>query len=107
MAHSIKALPQRENRTLVPPTVTLALWRLRQVWGLLFITCIGMIAAVMLACTVPLYSQVAMSAGVRGILTAAPQNADITIFSTSRKMSAPILQQMTDELNRELKHSFG
>lgn len=107
MARSAKALPQKENRSLVPPTVTLAIWRLRQVWGLLFITCIGMIAAVMLACTVPLYSLVAMSAGVRGILTAAPQNADITVFSISHKVSPPVIEQTTAKLNQELQHNLG
>src|SRR5947209_7742677 len=107
MAHSVKALPQRENRSLVPPTITLALWRLRQVWGLLFITCIGMIAAVMLACTVPLYSLVAMSAGVRGILTAAPQNADITVFSISHKVSPSVIEQNSAKLNQELQHNLG
>jgi hypothetical protein len=55
MAHSTKVLVHAESRTFVPPTVILALWRLHQVWGLLLIICVGMIAAVMLACTVPLY----------------------------------------------------
>jgi hypothetical protein len=103
----VKSLPQKENRSLVPPTIAFALWRLRQVWGLLFITCIGMIAAVMLACTVPLYSLVVMSAGVGGILTAAPQNADITVFSISHKVSPSVIEQTTAKVNQELQHNLG
>ena len=45
--------------------MTLALWRLRQTWFLLCIITIGMIAAVMIVCAIPLFSNVTMTAGLR------------------------------------------
>src|SRR6266550_3648989 len=47
-------------------TMVLAVILLRKTWGLLLITCLGFVAAVMLACAVPLYSDVSMTAGLRG-----------------------------------------
>jgi putative ABC transport system permease protein len=112
MAQPSKTLPRHANPTasasgVVPPTVTLALWRFRHVWWLLLLTCIGMLAAVTLACTVPLYSNVMMSAGVRSILTATPQNADISVLSTSQKVSASTLASVTQDLNHEFARYLG
>lgn len=58
-------LPRRTRFTVIPPTLTLALSRLRQTWRLLLVTQLGVLAAVTLMCVIPLFSQVAMSAGLR------------------------------------------
>src|SRR5947209_5692108 len=62
-------LPRRGKFTLFPPTFALALSRLRQTWRLLFVTQLGMLAAVTLMCMIPLFSQVSLSAGLRQALT--------------------------------------
>ena len=64
-------------RTL-PMLITLAFWHLRQNWRLLALLEGGMLCAVILVCTVPLFSQVALTAGVRGLLQQAP-NAYLTV----------------------------
>src|SRR6266516_5894406 len=120
MAHSVKEANdrletqlegarsfRRRGRALVPPVVTLAFWRLRQAWGLLFMTAIGMIAAVTLACAVPLYSQIAANAGLRGILSTPPANADIVVRSNSKRISPSFIVQVTQHLEREFHKNLG
>jgi hypothetical protein len=66
-----------------------------------------MIAAVLLACTIPLYTNVAMTAGVRGVLGNASQNSDIVVRSLSGHVTSPILHGVTQELNQKFQRSFG
>src|SRR5579884_2007077 len=106
MADSAKGRQPR-GKTVVPPTVTLALWRLRRTWRLLVITGVGMVAAVMLVCAVPLYSQVSMTAGLGGILNAAPQNADIIVYSVGEQISASFLNKVNGELNQQFQQTLG
>ena len=97
----------RRRRALVPPSVTLAFWRLRQAWGLLFMTAIGMIASVTLVCAVPLYSQIAATAGLRGILSTPPANADIVVYSKSKRISPSFIAQVTRHLDQEFHKNLG
>ncbi|MEO6889277.1 MAG: FtsX-like permease family protein [Ktedonobacteraceae bacterium] len=92
---------------LLPSTITLAFWRVRRTWGLLFVTGLGMIAAVMIVCTVPLYSEVAMTAGLRGVLSATPQNADIVVQSTAEQLSTRTINSVTNTLNQEFQTHLG
>ncbi|MDQ2715212.1 MAG: hypothetical protein M3Z08_09925, partial [Chloroflexota bacterium] len=92
---------------LLPSTITLAFWRLRRTGGLLFVTGLGMIAAVMIVCTVPLYSEVAMTSGLRGVLNAAPQNADIVVQSTAEQLSTRTINGVTNTLNQEFQTHLG
>src|SRR5215471_9195235 len=94
-------------RTLVPPTVTLALWRLRRTWGLLFVTSLGMVAAVLLVCAVPLYSEISMTAGLRGILSSSTQNSEIAVHSTSLQIDAPVYNGITHQLDNKFQTHLG
>src|SRR5215831_17970726 len=68
MARSIQRPPRQGGFSRVAAAVTLAWWQFRLTWRLLLVVGSGMLAAVMLVCTVPLYAQVALSAGLRGAL---------------------------------------
>ena len=59
---------KNQGWTLIPPTITIAIWRLRQTWRLLLLSGLGILAAVVLVCVVPLFSNVATSAGFRNSL---------------------------------------
>ena len=108
MAHSTKDARQGNgNGRGVPPTLTLALWQLRQTWKLLLVTGAGIVAAVMLVCAVPLYSEVAMSAGLRGVLTVSAQTTDIVVSSTSEQISLPVFNKATHNLDHELQQNLG
>lgn len=89
------------------PTLTLARWQLRQTWGLLLVIGAGIVAAVMLVCAVPLYAQVAMSAGLRGVLTLSSQTTDIVVSSDSKQIATPIINKATQSLNHKLQQNLG
>jgi hypothetical protein len=68
MARTAVTARRPGRRALVPPALTLALWRLRKMWRLLLVAELGIVAAVLLLCAVPLFSRVATSAGMRAAL---------------------------------------
>ncbi len=98
---------RRGGRMLVPPVVTLAAWRVRQTWRLLLVTGVGIIAAVMLVCAVPLYSAVSMSAGLRSALSTSFQTSDIIVQGSSAQISSQIISQATHSINSEFQQKLG
>src|SRR5579885_3016766 len=92
-----RARPPR--RATIPSVVILALWRLRRTWRLLLLAGIGILAAVTLVCTVPLYSRVSMAAGLRNVLTATPQSAELTVQGSTALLSPATIAQETGQLN--------
>ncbi|HEX8728487.1 MAG TPA: FtsX-like permease family protein, partial [Ktedonobacterales bacterium] len=90
----------RRRKTTIPPSFMLALWRLRKTWRLLIIAGLGNIAAVMLICVVPLFTQVALSAGLQGVLTEQPQNSRVV---ATTNLSNPSRQTL-DTFSTQLQH---
>lgn len=72
---------RRPSKPGLRSMVKLARWRTRQVWRLLLVLGIGMTLAVMLVCSMPLYSDVSMTAGIRSVLGNSFQNRDIIVQS--------------------------
>src|SRR5712691_3855957 len=107
MAPSVKTAQRWNNRTLISATVKLAFWRLRQTWGLLLMTGVGIVAAVMLVCAVALYSRTAMTAGLQGIFVTNSQNTDIIVRSASARISTSTINQVTHVLNQEYRKNLG
>src|SRR5579863_10387586 len=91
----------------LPGIVTLARWRVRQTWRLLLITGVGIVAAVMLVCAVPLYSDVSQSAGLRGVISTSYQSSDIEVLGQSKVVSKAIIDQTTQKLNAEFQSKLG
>lgn len=81
MATTTPTLSRQGTFTLLPAIVRLAWWRFKQMWHVLLFTWLGMLAMVMLVCAVPLFSQVAMTAGLRNALGSAPPYEQRTIFT--------------------------
>ena len=100
MASTQRALPERLSKTFIPAAFTLARWRLGQTWRLLLVTGLGIVLAVVLLCAAPLFSQVALTAGVRATLTASPQDAEIELQANSSDLSHQIVAQENDLLSR-------
>ncbi len=97
----------RKNRAVIPPTLTLAAWRLRQTWRLLLLTGLGMVAAVVLVCAAPLFSQVSLTAGLRSVLTATPQDASLTLSSGAISLSTTSAAQDTQVLDGVMQQHLG
>ena len=101
---------KRRRRRGLPliATLTLAWWRLRQTWRLLLVSGLGIVAAVMLVCAVPLFSQVAMSAGLRSALTAFPDASHVIIQgSTSPGASSDDIAQAQSRIDAFVRREMG
>jgi putative ABC transport system permease protein len=107
MARSNHLVQRRGGWIFVPPTVTLAFQRVCETWGLLLVTGVGMLAAVMLVCTVPLYSKITRTAGLRNALNSYSQNGDIVVHGRSRQGSLPDISNATSYLNQEFQSKLG
>ncbi len=83
-----------DSTSLITSTVMLARWRLRNTWGMLLVTGLGMVAAVMLVCAVPLYSQMATTSGLHSVFTATPDSPILRVHATMAGISAPIVQEV-------------
>ncbi len=106
MARSTQKPPRQGGLSRISATVTLALWQLRLTWRLLLVSGAGVVAAVILVCTVPLYSQVAMSAGLRATLNTS-DNATITVHSVAHLISRSATQKVAGQIQRELQQNLG
>jgi len=90
MNRSTNTAPRPTRLHLVISIVTLARWRWRQHWFLLLVTGVAMVAAVTIVCTVPLLSEIAQTAGLRGVLNASFGSSEITL-----RVNAPGLPPLT------------
>ena len=79
--------------------VTLASWRWRPHWFLLLIISIGIVAAVMIVCAVPLLSDVMLTAGVRSVLTTSPTAGEIAVRAQTGGLSSATIQAVGAIIN--------
>ncbi len=107
MTHAPLALQQRRTQRLLPSVVTLACWRARQTWRLLMLTGAGMLAGVILICSVPLLSQVALTAGLRNTLTVAPVDSELVLSSQPILISTQIFAGDKQQLNTFMRAHLG
>ncbi len=103
MARSQSTRTTRMRGAIVTSTATLAIWRLRRMWGMLFITELGMIAAVLLICAVPLYSQMTLTAGLRDVLTADRDSATLGANLHLNSASSYSVSDGTYDVNKSIQ----
>ena len=107
MDQATNALPPVGGRVVLPASVTLAFQRMRHVWRMLCLVGLGMLAAVVVVCTAPLYAQVAMTAGLRAALASNSQNTDIVVRGTAYGLEPGGVDQLTQSLNQEFQRNLG
>ena len=98
---------KRRRKNLFLPTLTLAAWRLRQTWRMLLLTGLGTVAAVMLVSAVPLFSEIALSAGLRGVVAADPLAGQLVVQSQGLLTTASQVQQVQKQLDRYVRQDLG
>lgn len=98
---------RRPRRALVPPALVMALWRLRVHWRLLLATGVGLIAAVMLVCTVPLFARVALSAGLRDAVRTVPESGDIVVTLTTSHADPASLSMAQSIATSDIRRDLG
>lgn len=107
MNRAMSTLQPPTNHHLVTSVVTLALWRWRQHWFLLLMTGLGMIAAVIIACAVPLLSETMLTAGLRGVLRVSPTSSEIALKATVGGLSTQGIEQVYQEVKQPLRQHLG
>ncbi|HEU5199767.1 MAG TPA: FtsX-like permease family protein, partial [Ktedonobacterales bacterium] len=108
MASSPVTLTRRSTLALLPAITRLAWWRLKQMWRMLFVTWLGMIAMVVLVCSVPLFTQVSNTAGIRAALAAVPPSQQrITVNFASEHPTSAQLNQAQQQINQMLQSNLG
>jgi hypothetical protein len=107
MAQASRSPARSRDQSAFASMVILACWRVRRTWGLLVLTGIGMLAAVTVVCTVPLYSEIALTAGLRGVLNATPQSAELSIQGYGHVVSPATVNRDYQELNAVMQQQLG
>lgn len=107
MAQATQAPPRKSKKAAVPSVVTLAFWRLRQSWRLLLVTGSGFIAAVVLLCSVPLLSQVALTAGLRNLLNASADDSQIALTTRPALISMQDVATDKQQIDAYLRARLG
>ncbi|WP_376794191.1 hypothetical protein [Thermogemmatispora sp.] len=87
--------------------VRLALWRLRRTWGLLSISALGLVVAVLILCTVPLYSALALSLGLQEAFGLHSESADILVQGSAEQLSVSGPRQASTTPDQEFRRSLG
>lgn len=86
--------------------LTLAFGRMRQAWLMLLLTSIGMIAAVMMVCTIPLLSAIMTTAGLRDTLNSSASNSDITLDASTLGLSPQVVRSVQSQLGPYFQQSL-
>jgi putative ABC transport system permease protein len=94
-----------------PPGVTsgmsLALWRWRQQWALLLLTCLGMIATVIIVCSVPLLAETMQTAGLRDVLQESANNSQIILNVSATGLSSHSIPAIYQQVNPPIQQHLG
>lgn len=99
----------RGNRSRFSPSsiLSLAFWRWCQTGFLMSITTLGMIAAIVIVCAVPLFTDVMNTASLRSMLTEESENAEIEVNLQVMGLSTAITQQLQQEFDEILQEGMG
>jgi putative ABC transport system permease protein len=106
MARTVETSPRPRGFPFVR-TVALSLWRLRQTWRMLLVSGLGVLAAVMLVCAVPLFSQVAMSAGLRDRIAQIQQSPALTLTGVTWNPPPDLLSSARPQIDRVVRGELG
>lgn len=98
---------RRGPRSTVASMATLARWQLRPTGRLLVLISLGLLTAVVLVCAIPLYVQVALSAGIRHALEANPQNLVLTVHANSQLFDTGRTSGVQSQLDSLVQENLG
>lgn len=107
MSYSTEESPRQNSKTHVFSTMILAGWRLSQIWQQLIFIGFGIIATVMLVCSVPLFSELATSAGLRNALETTPDNSTFNALLQVNQPSSTLVLNVEQQINHMVHADFG
>ncbi|HLI09295.1 MAG TPA: ABC transporter permease [Ktedonobacteraceae bacterium] len=95
------------NNLLLPSTVTLAFWQLRQNWRMLFLTYVGVVAAVVIVCTMLLYTQIIMTIGLHNLLNSFLNQSNLEFQGYAAQVSTSTIQRSEQQLTLVVQNNLG
>ncbi len=98
---------QRVKHSLMQPVIMLSAWQLRRTWFLLPFIALGMIAAVVIVCTLPLLSNVMTTASLRNTLSATPESNELAVYAGDPGISTAIVQAASNEFAPLFRRYLG
>ena len=98
---------RRGPRSTIASMATLARWQLRPTGRLLVLIGLGLLTAVVLVCAIPLYVQVALSAGIRHTLEANPQNLALTVHANSQLFDTGRTSGVQSQVDSLVQENLG
>lgn len=107
MERATHLLPVGNGRALLPVGVTLAFQRVRQTWRMLALVGLGILASVLVACSAPLYAQVALTSGLQAVLASDSQSTDIVVRGNAYTISAASVTSLSQTIDAEFHRRLG
>lgn len=108
MASPPTTLARRSTVALLPAITRLAWWRLKQMWRILLVTWLGMISMVVLVCSVPLFTQVSSTSGLRNALSNVPPSQQrVTASFFSNQPTSGDIAQVQQQINQAVQSNLG
>ena len=99
--------PSREERVSMSSIFALTSWRLRSSRFLLLIIAFGISIAVVVACTIPLFSDVMTTAGLRSVLRTSSENTELTLSTATQSISTQVANAVHDQFDPLFRNSLG
>ncbi len=105
---NVLSLQQRKAKhSLMQSVIVLSAWRVRSTLFLLPFIALGIVAAVVIVCTLPLLSNVMTTAGLRGTLRATPGSNEIAVYAGDPALSTSIIQTADNEFAPLFRRYLG
>ena len=81
--------------------------QMRHSWLLLVTTGIGMIAAVVMVCAIPLFTSIMTTAGLQNTLAATPDGSQFTLDASTVGLSRPVIQGLEQQIVPQVQARMG
>lgn len=98
---------RHRRRSVIPTAVTLVRWHSGPMWPLLLLLAAGLLSTVMLLTSLPLFTAVAMTAGLHQAIAAQPSNQDIQVTARTVQLTSPIYRQIDQSYNGLIHQYIG
>lgn len=91
----------------VSSVISLASWRIRRTLFPLFLTLLGLLATVIVASSMPLFSTVMTTAGLRSVLRASPQSSQLDLRASTTSLTSPVVHALDTNFHATVQHNVG
>lgn len=87
--------------------IALAFGQARRTWFLLVTTGIGIIASIVMVCSIPLFSDIMTTAGLQATLNATPGGSEFTLDASSLGLSTNVVRGLQRQLAPSVQEQLG